>query len=323
MRERKAVTLVYPRSDADRALRFSGHETFACRYAWLPKAYRALEQNPSIFSDDDGAMVALGLGKNMVRSLRFWVEATGLANQTKGRALGLTPFAHEIFGADGLDPYLEDVRTLWLLHWNLSSRSEGPLFAWRCLLNHWPYPEFTRTEAIAFFIRESNRMGHSHSEVTLSQHFDVFLHTYHATRSASVGIEDSLDAALVELSLIQTVGERRVDGGRWESVYSFRREPKPEITPEVFDYCLVDFWTRFRHQEQTLGLRELASGECSPGQVFKLPEDDVRARLDEYASSGIERPFSYQPSAVQGLLSKRKGSRTVGLGKVYAKELNV
>ena len=51
--------------------RFSGHESFACRYAWLPKAYRALRNDPLIFSDEPRAMVELGLGKNMVRSLRF------------------------------------------------------------------------------------------------------------------------------------------------------------------------------------------------------------------------------------------------------------
>jgi epsilon-lactone hydrolase len=54
-------------------MKFSGHETFACRYAWLPKALQAVESNPRIFSDEDQAMVELGVGKNMVRSIRFWV----------------------------------------------------------------------------------------------------------------------------------------------------------------------------------------------------------------------------------------------------------
>src|SRR5687768_11704646 len=91
-------------------LRFSGHETFAFRYAWLPKAYRALKRSVSTFSDEDAAMVELGLGKNMVRSLRFWVEATGLAQPEQGRGLKLTDFAHAVFGKEGYDPYLEDLR---------------------------------------------------------------------------------------------------------------------------------------------------------------------------------------------------------------------
>src|SRR4051812_880976 len=113
-------------------LRFSGHETFACRYAWLPKAFRALKANPAIFNDENQVMVDLGIGKNMVRSLRFWVEAAGLA-EAAGRELQLTDFANLIFGPDGFDPFLEDIRTLWLLHWKISSRRKGGLFAWRFL----------------------------------------------------------------------------------------------------------------------------------------------------------------------------------------------
>lgn len=302
-------------------LRFSGHETFACRYAWLPKAYRALSADPSQFLDEDGAMVELGLGKNMVRALRFWVENAGLAVPNADRSLQLTTFAHAVFGPEGFDPYLEDVRTLWLLHWNLASRSESPLFAWHYLLNQWPYPEFTRTEALNAFTRESKQLGHSHSAVTLSQHLDVFLHTYHSARAKAAAIEDSLDGPLVELSLIQAVGEKKGDGGRWETVYMFRREPKPEITPEVFEYCLADFWARFRPSEQTLTLREVALAPCSPGQIFKLPEEDVRARLEVYARARHSGPFQYQPSAVQALLTKRPKVAAPTLQSIYRREL--
>jgi hypothetical protein len=171
-------------------LRFSGHETFACRYAWLPKAYRALQADPAQFSDEDGAMVELGLGKNMVRSLRFWVESAGLAIPDSPRNLQLTDFAHAVFSFDGLDPYLEDVRTLWLIHWKLASRADGALFAWRYLLN--------------------------------------------PVRSKTSAVEDSLDGPFVELGLLQAVGEKKGGNDRWETVYAFRREAKPEITTELF-----------------------------------------------------------------------------------------
>jgi hypothetical protein len=311
-------TEIEPRSS--RELRFSGHETFACRYAWLPKAYRALRLNPSQFADEDGAMVELGLGKNMVRSLRFWVEAKGLAAPDKARALRLTEFAHAVFGEQGFDPYLEDVRTLWLLHWNLASRAQTSLFAWRYLLNHWPYPEFSRSEALAAFARESRRLGYTHSAVTLGQHLDVFVHTYYPSRSGAGGIEDSLDGPLVELRLLQAAGERKSDSGRWEIVYLFRREPKPEITPALFEYCLADYWDRFRPNEETLTLREMTLGICSPGQVFKLPEDDIRARLEAYAATDLGKPLLYQPSAVQGLLSRRRKVPQPSLAAVYDRE---
>ena len=303
-----------------RSFRFSGHETFAFRYAWLPKAYRLLQQDQSAFSDEDNAMIELGLGKNMVRSLRFWVEATGLAQAVTGRGIELTDFARDVFGPKGFDPYLEDTRTLWLLHWNLSARTEGALFAWRFLLNHWPFPELTRSEALAAFARESAKLGHSHSAITLSQHLDAFLHTYLSARSSKLGIEDSLDGPLVDLSLLQPVGERKADGGRWETIHAFRREPKTDITTALFDYCLADFWARFREDEETLTLREVTLAACSPGQVFKLPEDDIRSRLEAYAAPAAKRPFLYQPSAVQGLVSRRKGAKAVTLAEVYKTE---
>lgn len=51
--------------------RFSGHETFACRYSWLPKAFAELSSSPLLFTNEENAMVRLGVGKNMVKSIRF------------------------------------------------------------------------------------------------------------------------------------------------------------------------------------------------------------------------------------------------------------
>src|SRR2546422_2751919 len=43
--------------------RFSGHDTFPCRYTWLPKAVQHLRRNNDLFADEDDAMVQLGVGK--------------------------------------------------------------------------------------------------------------------------------------------------------------------------------------------------------------------------------------------------------------------
>lgn len=303
-----------------KGLKFSGHETFACRYAWLPKAYRGLKADPRLFTDEDNAMVVLGLGKNMVRALRFWVEAMGVAqSDRKTRSLAPTAFGEQVFGADGFDPFLEDPRTLWLLHWNLASRHEGPLFAWRYLIGHWPMPEFTRSEVLKEFQRISDRHGLEHSAVTLGQHLDAFLHTYHPGRGAASGIEDSLDGPLVELGLLTTVGERRAEEGRWEPVISFRREAKPEISQPLFDYCLRDYWDRYGGGEETMTFRMAAMGPASPAQVFKLPEDDLRNRL-EAPGGATPRGFTYQPSAIQGLLFRE--GRAPSLAEVYGAKLD-
>ena len=302
-------------------MRFSGHESFSCRFAWLPKAYRALASNPATFGDVELAMVTLGVGKNMVRSIRFWVEVMGVASSQRGRTLRTTHFGNAVFGDAGFDPFLEDVRTLWLLHWNVASRMEDPLFAWDFLLNKWPFAELTRSEALAAFEREARRLNTSRSTVTLGQHLDVFLHTYVSTPGSSGPREESLDCPLAELELLQNVGERPIDSsGRREPVYAFRREAKPEITTALFEYCLDDYWQRSHPGEATLTYRDVAIAPGGIGQLFKLPEDDLRARLELYADPDEKRPFKYQPSAVQGLVSRRDVKNWDFLATVYAEE---
>lgn len=278
--------------------RFSGHETFPCRYAWLPKAYLSLTGDQRIFSDEEEAMVSMGVGKNMVRAIRFWVQATGVAEAAREGGYSITEFGKALLDREGFDPFLEDRRTLWLIHWQLSTHVDEPLFAWDFLLNRWPHPEISRTEALRTFDQEAKRLGRKLSTVTLEQHFDTFLHTYVPTRSRKGDIqEDNLDCPLVELELIQKVGERDYGaGGRREPIYVFRREPKPEITPELFVYCLNDFWNKRRGAERTLTFRDVSVAHGSPGQIFKLPEWDVRERLERLADDS-DGAFSYQESA--------------------------
>lgn len=301
--------------------RFSGHETFPCRYSWLPKAYLALKTDSRVFADEDKAMIYLGVGKNMVRATRFWAQAAGLTEPAQDGSYTITPFGHAIFGADGYDPFLEDIRTLWLIHWKLSTNVEQALFAWDYLLNRWPHPEITREKVLTTFRHEADRLERKLSRVTLEQHFDTFLHTYVPTRSRKGDIqEDNLDCPLVELELIQKVGERRSDNkGRWEPIYAFRREPKEGITPELFAYCVDDFWRQRRSAEQTLTFRDLSFAHGSPGQVFKLPESDIRDRLGALDADS-HGAFRYRESAsIQQVVRSDERNRNL-MSAIYRQE---
>ena len=68
---------------------FSGHQTFPFRYAWLHKGVRAVDEDPEVFMRPN-ALVGLGVGKNMVASIRFWCEALDLIDM-RGRSGVLTP----------------------------------------------------------------------------------------------------------------------------------------------------------------------------------------------------------------------------------------
>jgi hypothetical protein len=298
-------------------MKFSGHESFACRYAWLPKAYRALMKDSAALANDERAMVTLGVGKNMVNSIRFWIEVMGVAIPRGQRVFEPTSFGDRVFSDEGFDPFLEDTRTLWLIHWNISSRKRDPVFAWNFLLNRWPYPEFSRHEALLAFKKEGEKLSYTHSLATLGQHLDVFLHTYLPSRTRAA-VEESLDGPLVELALLEQAGQRRAGlTSSAEPVCVFRREAKPEITKEVFEYCLNDYWSQWHETEKTLTFRDIAVSECSVGQVFKLPEEDLRARLEMYASPTTELRFEYRPSAVQGLVTRSTTGEYDFLSAVY------
>ncbi len=141
--------------------RFSGHETFACRFSWLPKAVRLIERQPEAMSSDEEAILSLGLGKNMVRSLRFWLDAFDVA--APGPAgWEVRPFGAAVLGSGGADPFIERTETQWLLHWSLTARVHSPLFAWRHVFHRRMRADFTRSELLAEMKRESGREGFDH-----------------------------------------------------------------------------------------------------------------------------------------------------------------
>jgi hypothetical protein len=299
--------------------RFSGHETFPCRYAWLPKAHAAVTKDPFAFADEEQAMITLGVGKNMVRAIKFWMQAALVTAARPEGGFQSTGFGKAVLGRKGgFDPFLEDVRTLWLVHWHLSTHVEEPLFAWDFLLNNWPHPELTRSAALAAFKKEAARQQRTLSDVTLEQHFDIFLHTYVPTRSRKGDIqEDNLDCPLVELELLKQVGERPVDGlDRREPIYAFRREEKPEITSPLFAHCLAEFWQRRRGNERTLTFKDVAFGHGGPGQVFKLPEWDVRQRL-EAIGADTDGYFSYSESAAKQTVTRQDNTPPDFLSPIY------
>ena len=96
-------------------LKFSGHDTFHCRQQWLLKGIELIDNEElNGFHDLEGAILNLGVGKNMVLSIQYWLRAFGLIDEEKN----LTKIAELIFSEKkGYDRYLEDEGTLWLLQY--------------------------------------------------------------------------------------------------------------------------------------------------------------------------------------------------------------
>jgi hypothetical protein len=258
-----------------RALTFSGHETFVFRYGWLKKAVDAVRESPSVFTSAK-AMVVLGVGKNMVRSIRHWALATRVLEEeptTRGRELRSTAFGEFLFGPGGVDPYLEDVNSLWLLHWNLTTNEQRST-TWCWAFSLLSSPEFSRdtlTELIGAEIQR--RAIKPQSSNSLRRDIECFLRTYTSSRNVKESVlEDSLDCPLVELNLM----EEEPGSG----LFHFRRGLQSSLADEVFVWALLQFWEWVSPHQESLSFSEVAYGFRSPGCVFKMDENSLGERLE-------------------------------------------
>ena len=259
--------------------RFAGHQTFALRLAWLPKAAMAIASGKDPLTDIDEGITTLGLGKNMVEALRCWIEAFQIADREQGR-WKLTPVGELVFDPRrGLDRYLEDVSTSWLLHWLISTNATSPFFAWECMFNRWPSTEFCASQVLQAFQTESSRSAKPQSPVTLRQHWEVFIHSYRPLQSRKG--EDHLDSAMSVLRLIRDGIERPNASGKLEMMYGFDTGRKSAIPQQLFSFFLNDWWNRHYPNDDTAPLGEAILGEHSPGRILKMQEPEIVQRIAE------------------------------------------
>lgn len=265
-------------SSPNQVYNFSGHETFPVRYTWLPKAVQHLSKDKNLFTKDD-AMIRLGVGKNMVASIRYWAGAFGLVDRKRG-VEEPTDLGNKLLGSGGWDPYLEDPGTLWLLHWQLASRPEKTS-TWFLVFSLWGRETFTRDELTAWLLEFVRPLKHVRATPgSMKRDVEVFVRTY-TPSSQRVGkfAEDSFDSPLVELGLMQEVGR---------DAYRFVRGPQPTLPDAILTYALLDFWRENAQRQQTLGFETLLHGRGSPGAVFRLTENALAERLEHLpASSGL------------------------------------
>ena len=282
--------------------RFSGHETFPFRYPWPLKGVRGLLRDPGLFFRED-AIVQLGVGKNMVASIRFWLEALGLA-VIDGRAREGYPteLGRKLFGEGGWDPYLEDPATLWLLHWRLV---ESPEIAstWSLVFSSWARSSFTRLELLDWLEEVAEEAANRRtSRNSLKRDLGVFIRTYVRRLSARRrSVEDTFDCPLAELGLIWAAGRNS---------YWFNRSSRSNLPVEVFAYALARYWKEHADQQQTLNFERLLYGPFSPGVAFKLSDAGLAMHLE---SLPTWTGFEYDETGGLRLVIRRERARPVDL----------
>ena len=193
-----------PLDDKANPLKLSGHETFPLRYGWLKKTYDAVAQEerasdgPTVFQRDD-AIARFGVGRNMVSSMRHWSTVAGIIS-LDGREI--TDLGHFVFGENGIDPFMEDPVTSWLMHWTICSDWRNTTWYWA--FSHYPVPTFDRSALIGGIEKlAKNRPGSRASLSTIRNDVACFIRSYVSLPpSERTGYEDSLESPLTELGLI-------------------------------------------------------------------------------------------------------------------------
>lgn len=229
--------------------KISGHETFACRYFWLKKGFDFLLQENS-FSDDN-AVVNLGVGKNMVNSIKHWTKVFGFSS-INGQAVTIK----NIFKDDGYDPYLEDINTLWLLHYFLIKGKEASIYD--LFFNQFnPRTEFSLNGFEYFIKLKFDEEVFTYSPNSLESDLKVFQAMYIRPAKTIKSLEDEFSGLFQELKLFDYVNKDQV---------LINSNSSKTISPYIALFLLLD-----QHKESSsISFNSVLNNDNSLGKIFCL-----------------------------------------------------
>lgn len=205
---------------------FSGHESFYCKSLWLKKGYDFIDANNDFNTSD--AVIKLGVGRNMVSSIRFWMRAFGLHNED-----GLTPISQYLFdNQNGRDVYVEDLGTLWLLHYFLVKSEIASIYKLFFVDFHRERNyEFTKEQLLHYLKRRNAETLYAHlfNENTVKRDIGVLFQNY-VTPQQNKSNED-FAALLINLNLIKQIEDKS---------YYFNIKGKNDLPLEILLYAIID-----------------------------------------------------------------------------------
>ncbi|MCC6458697.1 MAG: DUF4007 family protein [Caldilineaceae bacterium] len=257
---------------------FSGHESFPCRQFWLKKGYDFVRAGGHFSSND--AIVRLGVGKNMVASIQYWMRAFGLMDADGN----LTQLAHALLADDGYDPYLEDIGTLWLLHYLLLVTEHASIYSLVFNELRKQRIDFTRKQVIDFLDRTNRETGINVSPKTLRTDVDVLIRTYLSVTGRTTNPEDDFVALLIDLYLVQRM-ERANEAG--ETVYRIESKDRDALPTEVLLFALLH-----QNRGDSFSFAQLMAGPNNVGNIFALTRNGLQRHIDRVVSSTPDVVFT-------------------------------
>jgi hypothetical protein len=291
---------------------FSGHESFSLRYPWLKKGYEEICKDSGAFSADD-AVVRLGVGKNMVQSIRYWCLATRMLrseSSSHGRVLFPSDLGSRLLGDTGWDPYVEDEGTAWLLHWNLCSVGTWtPTWYWA--FNFLPSTALSQPSLVALMSDWVRALGWADvAASTKKRDLECMIHCYCARRIGSRAALESISCPLQGLGLVE-----------WDASSGLLRWPtgnKPSLPLAVFIYALCEYWWKTQPHRLSLDIQEICLAEGSPGRVFRLDEDSVLNYVSQIAAVAANSLSLERTPLVNRVVAKKAVKQSLGISILSA-----
>lgn len=246
-------------------MKFRAHDTFFIRKGWISKGMRYVDRDGDVFiSKKENPMDVLGIGANMVKALRYWLQAIGVTEEPpKGkRTQSFTPFGQIVFDKD---KYIEELGTLYLLHYKLVTNASMAT-SWNYFFNEFSLSDFTKdefAEQISNFIRMEN------PDITIAPRsieddFTCIINTYvprYKTMPNKVSAENNIDCPFGELGLIDILKKERSN-----VVYKKSIPQASSFNPWVI-LAVIHANADGRKE---IGLNELLTAKNNIGKVFNL-----------------------------------------------------
>lgn len=263
-------------------MKFGGHETFHLRDNWIYKGLKMLENKGDLFGDSEKSIEYLGVGTNMVKSIRHWLVATRLINLENGKAK-INNFGNLLLEHD---QYFDQLGSAWILHYFLTSNKENAT-AWYWFFNKFGVSEFS-SEDVSHYLNIFCSTHHKKvNSNTLTKDINTLLRMYVVPEfTGNKTPEDSDICPLSTLSLIvkQSNGKFKINPPEID-----------EIPIEIFGYCLINFWIEHLQRVPEFSFDELLKKDCSPVKVFCLNNDKASDLLDRLVEF-YPKQFSYKRS---------------------------
>ena len=244
-------------------MKFRGHETFFIRKGWLSKGMKYVKQNGAVFvSKDEKPMDVLGIGSNMVKSLRYWLQVAGITQEKKSgkRIQTFTPLGELIYQ---YDRYIEEQGTLALLQYHLANNEEEAT-SWYYFFNFFKMQEFTKEDFMNSLRNWVTMQDESVNvaERSLQDDFNCIISTYlprYKSSAKYVSPENNIACPLGELGLVDYVS-------RENKIYR-----KNIMTAEQIPARIAWAMILSKHPNQTeITLDSLQNDVGSIGRVFNL-----------------------------------------------------